>query len=118
MPVECNGKTYWRNRRHLRHTPETLEPASGDKTDGNDYIIPMEEQPVVHPQVTNVPEANLPSSHLTNETAKTTAHGWVVKTPKRLIEELWHYRTINAAAIGHSDVICIYIYIVCLHVWL
>ena len=48
----------------------------------------MEEQLVVHPQVTNVPEANLPSSDLTNETTKTTAHGRVVKAPKRLIEEL------------------------------
>ena len=85
--VECNGKTYRRNRKHLRHTPETLEPASGDKTD-SDYSIPMEEQPVVHPQVTNVPEANLPSNDLTNETTKTTAHGRVVKAPKRLIEEL------------------------------
>ena len=85
--VECNGKTYRRNRKHLRQTPETLEPASRVKTD-SDYSIPMEEQPVVHPQVTNVPEANLSSSDLTNETVKITAHDRVVRPPKHLIEEL------------------------------
>ena len=86
--VECNGKTYRHNRKDLRHTPEALGPVSEDKTDG-DYSIPMEEQPVVHPQVTEAPEANLSSSDKTNGgTIKVTAHGRIVKAPKRLTQEL------------------------------
>ena len=80
--VECEGRTYHRNRKDLCHTPETVDPVS-ETTEETMTSVPhpdtiTEDSRKVNPTETNIFPSKTPAEEAPQ---RVSSSGCVIKTP-------------------------------------